>query len=1229
MSKILNVIIDSNSNKYFVAYETGKSKMYLADKLPKTIIDYISSENAKISYTTKTAEQETTEAIEATAEEATASATLETEEATETTAEQAETAEAEQAETAEKAEEQRRKTETEEATTSDRVEHKIIKIRNNFYIACSVINNTVPKIVVEAITNRNRSFKKDNTVIDIYYRRTAEEAEQETATAEAEAIAEQAEAIRKNLTIANNAKHVIYNAKMKAETIAKQAEAEAKTATAEKIETLKKLTTKAEAEAIATAKEKSIVLATAETAVKRDYNNKSFEEVKERFYATYKQLKLLKATATASASAIATAEKDYAESIDSICMILVLSVLKKLASVSRTGKTHKTKHDTNYYTIYNIRNDLIVSHNALNKLSEAIEANSNSDSKIKYSTFEINKLFEASFASDGIELLATAKEALIAKIAEAEAHKINVDLNSNNFLDTIYKYTDLNKKVWRDIQTVTYIKAVTTTEASEEQKKQLAEQVRNKIKKSEQAEAVTAEAIAEKITTVYTVEYLSNKTKTFSNLDVPKTTIQFIEHETALKNNCYDKKKNLYLIQKETCIAKEVFSAVRSYIENEKTTTTNNSYCYIADVTTITDNNGTEHNFETYQQLQKENTALIYNIKSDFIAKSEEVNRLTDFIESCNFSNNYKIVFNEMLKNNGYRVIAKKHNMKEQTVKSETRAIRKKIIEKSTVGNKQKYLTLKKSVLDINNNIIKAKAKQAEATATAEQAEAIANKILKAVKQLKKQLKQKNSRSFRKYNIVVVNTATYKTKTVLSATASTSIVSATASVIASFKDNSVKNINDIITTVTATAEAEAKAIETAKSDLQIYKTDIINICENALQHNRKEIADYCENVINTEATAEAKEKIKNVIAVNKKTKTILNLSEATAEATAEVKNSNIIFTVIYTDNTVINYYSNNAITAEAFAVVINYLKYKTAKATVKTLKSENSLYRNTLLNFAKNETAITEIVTADKISYNDFSAIDRFTIAQNNFRTATTKRKKYIVKYVDKQQILNYRLKTNSIKTINNSYVINHSNTENINNIAVSYAENNSYYYNNNTYYYILNTADKNYIEEATAHINSISCVKYTVLDNSRNSDSNSFNTGNNTAYYKYNIANCFIIDSNSYCYKYNVINKFIATLTATASAVWIIIKPTVYKTITKTIDAKQQYYYDLNGNRKKHKNTIYNTVDVIETTAEIAEHGIFKKCIINSDNSNSYKNYNNLTILNKEFFDSLKTTAK
>ena len=129
MSKILNVIIDSN--KIYVCYETGKSKMYLADNLPQTVKNYLSSNNAKINYATKTAEQET-------AEEATASAILETTEAIE--------AIAEQAETAEKAEEQRRKTEEVEAEASDRVEaEQAEEVKHKIFIMLNIvlIHNTI------------------------------------------------------------------------------------------------------------------------------------------------------------------------------------------------------------------------------------------------------------------------------------------------------------------------------------------------------------------------------------------------------------------------------------------------------------------------------------------------------------------------------------------------------------------------------------------------------------------------------------------------------------------------------------------------------------------------------------------------------------------------------------------------------------------------------------------------------------------------------------------------------------------------------------------------------------------------------------------------------------------------------------------------------------------------------------------------------------------------------
>ena len=920
MSKIVNVIIDNNNNKIFVGYDSGKSKMYMLDNIPTTVKNYIDSDNAIINYVTATAEQEqeTTTEAEATAEQPTA--------------------------------EQR--------------QNKIIKVRKNFYIATTIINNIVPVCVLETINEKNRF--KGNTKADYYYYRKTEE--QETAEAEqaynrSRSRTAEAETIRNNLTIANSGRHNIFNAVMTAKATAKAA-AEA----AEQAEEQQTATAKATAKAAAEAAEQAAAVlrteaikataeatATAEEATKIKYEKSNFEEIQNNFYKCYKAFKALKATATATEAA--ETKKAYAKAIDVYCMILVLSVLKKIENVSRTGRTDKTKADTNYYAIRNIKNDLIVTHNAINQIISNIENN------VKMSVFDFNALIEKSFAADGIELLSVAKEKLLTLIAKAEAAEIPVNTADNNFLDIRYDYVDINKKVWNDIQTTTYIETVTEEQppTAAEAAEAAAEINAKAFKQAEKSGKTAAEITAAEITKKYTVKYLSGRTAVFYNINLPKTAIDFLENENALKNGCYDKQKHLYLTKRNTCIATEIHKAVRSYIQSEKTITTNNSYCYLADVTTITDSNsGKTYNFDTYKKIEKYNTALMYNNNNEIFTSETDNSSIEEITKQLNLkSDNYKKVFKYALQGYNYPTIAKKTGIKENTAKSSLREIRKKILLCDIIGNYQKFNSLKNSIKELNRQRKQAEAAAAEATATAEEATAEAEALKAKAKAAAAVIRSNKRSSSRKYKIKYVtfgNCKVYlisksKTKKV---TSNFYIMQTVKTIPTAAAINTTTNtIITVYTTAkataaeaTATAEAaEAKATKII-ADIQTYITDIQTITATAL--TEQETAIY--NTI-----SEAEKILNTCISIKHRT--------GTEEETAEQKRNRKFIDIINTINNAVRKFLNasdieyilaTAATAEEAAEteaanrIVYSIRYKTATAKTAEQQTAEQLYNNSI-----------------------------------------------------------------------------------------------------------------------------------------------------------------------------------------------------------------------------------------------------------------------------------------
>ena len=120
-----------------------------------------------------------------------------------------------------------------------------------------------------------------------------------------------------------------------------------------------------------------------------------------------------------------------------------------------------------------------------------------------------------------------------------------------------------------------------------------------------------------------------------------------------------------------------------------------------------------------------------------------------------------------------------------------------------------------------------------------------------------------------------------------------------------------------------------------------------------------------------------------------------------------------------------------------------------------------------------------------------------------------------------------------------------------------------------------------------------------------------------NTIYYKYNISNTFITDTYAYNYS-DVIKKYINTTIIDNNLVWIIVKPPIYHTTTKTIKITQTHYYDLNNVCKECRPPITSDKTIIINLPCIKEYGIYKKCKVVKNTNN----YNNLTVLNKAFFN-------
>lgn len=672
MSKILNVTITGTETEiiYTVAYETGKEKKYNINNVPKTVINFL-------------AEQPTEQA-----------------------------------------------TEQPEAAENSKLNNIIIDILTDAETEKNItafIPNYITKLTFDKITDSDNNNRYNNICITYNYNYDSFDDIGNITTATATATAEQAEATAETIKLLDIMS--IINKTIR------------KTATAEETEAAEAVkmyhytyNNNNRTDNKQTEEQRQKLNTIAYRNRNRSDNNKTFDDIKNDFYIAFHELEKIKnensieihvhdnfyIRRSKTTADIKKTENKLADAVNNLCLIFALSVLKKLANVSRTGRTAKTKHDTNYYTIQHIRNDLISSYNSLNNLirtanSYIYNAKDNSKTIIDSVNYVditvINELFKKSFANDGIDLLAVARYKLFELI-----NKKVVDTTADKFLDIVFSYTDVNKRVWNDIETTTYIKNAITTGTEAE--------------------------------TIYNVEYLSGKTKQFDKNNVPKTVLKFLETKEALKNNTINTEKNIYLTTVNTCIATEVFKAVRHYIQSEKTISTNNSYAYINDITTITDSDGKNYNFETYKRLSKFDSSLIYSINSDTMtADAEAVNRISDFIKNIKLTDNYKKVWLLLIKGYGRRTIAKKLNMNENTVNSTIRELRKKVLKCTEISNKYKYMNFKANLKALNNKLATA---TAEATAAEQAAEAIKSRLnkIKSIAVNKKICKSKKHYKF-------------------------------------------------------------------------------------------------------------------------------------------------------------------------------------------------------------------------------------------------------------------------------------------------------------------------------------------------------------------------------------------------------------------------------------------------------------------------------------------------
>lgn len=750
MSKIISVTeLMTGTEKYFsVTYDTETVKTFAAASVPKTVIKFLDENRtaaAAAIITAAASETATAEAVEQQPEQtATEEITEAEEQQPETTAEASEQTEAagtvtEETETTETAAEEQKKdplliTGQEQQQLKQQIKaamkntiaaaaetaDKTTVIADNIFVSIDFIKsvNTETKAAVFSNINmivtdttgqeqeiktkaeaagtaaaflnaicyskkciRKAAEKTDNIIRYSYTynnrHKTAEAEAVETMRKETETAAAAAKAKTDILRNISNIDSTIAAIKNKAA---------AGTATDAEKEQLKALKAKA-----ATKEQRKAAAAAAGTAEKtkqqlknRNRNNSTFDDIKTEFYKCYHAFSAIKAAAGTDAAATVTeyktAENNFAAAVDNLCMILVLALLKKLSNVgntttrnssSRTG-TDKTKKDTNYFVIKHLKDDLIVSHNALININ-------NDDNTATLNAAELSELFKKSCSIDSLDLLNVAKEKLFELLS-----KNYVNTETNDFLDTEYKYIDVNKKTWTDITAVTYIKKVNT-----EEKKTADNTVYH----------------------VYTVQYCSDKIKVYTDNNVPKTVLKFIEHETAIKNNTYDKNKNLFLVEKVTCVASEISKAVRYYIQSEKTTTTNNSYCYIDDITSFTDETGNKIEFNTYHRLKKYDSNLItgYNAETA-TAAAVDYERITKIINDMKISDNYKNVFNLLIKGYGYKTISRILNLKVDTVKSTVRELRKKILKNELINNKHKFITFKNDIISLNAEITRIKA---------------------------------------------------------------------------------------------------------------------------------------------------------------------------------------------------------------------------------------------------------------------------------------------------------------------------------------------------------------------------------------------------------------------------------------------------------------------------------------------------------------------------------------
>lgn len=752
MSKIISVTeLITGTEKYFsVTYDTETVKTFAAAAVPKTVIKFLeenrtaAAEEKKTTVTTaagtetaaetiaaiitaavsetataETVEQQPETAAAASEQETTAEASEQTEaagtvteetETTETAAEETEAiTAAEASETATAAEEQKKDplliTEQEQQQLKQEIKaamkntiaaaaeitDKTAVIADSIFVSIDFIKSVNTETKAAAFSNINM-IVTDAAGQEQEIKTKAEAAG--TAAAFLNAICYSKKCIRKATEKTDNIIKYSYTYNNRC-----------RTAEAEAVETIRNEITEAATKAAATAETVTALIknkatkeqietaaAAAGTAAEqkkqklnRHRNNNTFDDIKTEFYKCYHAFSAIKAAAGTDAAATVTeyktAENNFAAAVDSLCMILVLALLKKLSNVgstttknssSRTG-TDKTKRDTNYFVIKHLKDDLIVSHNAL------INVN-NDDNTATLNAAELSELFKKSCSIDSLDLINVAKEKLFELLS-----KNYVNTETNDFLDTEYKYIDVNKKTWTDITAVTYIKNVNV-----EEKKTADNTVYH----------------------VYTVQYCSDKIKVYTDNNVPKTVLKFVEHETAIKNNTYDKNKNLFLVEKTTCIASEISKAVRYYIQSEKTTTTNNSYCYIDDITSFTDaETGNKIEFNTYHRLKKYDSNLItgYNAEAA-TAAAVDYERITKIIKDMKISDNYKNVFNLLVRGYGYKTIAKILNLKVDTVKSTVRELRKKILKNELINNKHKFITFKADIISLNAEITKIKA---------------------------------------------------------------------------------------------------------------------------------------------------------------------------------------------------------------------------------------------------------------------------------------------------------------------------------------------------------------------------------------------------------------------------------------------------------------------------------------------------------------------------------------